>query len=65
MSHDLAAEARVEVSMEVRLDTDAGLWIAIRKIPYGHRRGAKAYRLKDIVEKDGRKTAVIEIIRNK
>lgn len=63
MGKDLATEARVDVSMELRLDTDVGLWVAIRKIPYQHRFGAKAYRLKDVVENNGRRTAVIEIIR--
>lgn len=63
MGSDLATEARVDVSMELRLDTDAGLWVAIRKIPYQHRLGAKAYRLKDAIEHNGRRTAVIEIVR--
>lgn len=60
---DLVTEAQVDVSMELRLDTDAGLWVAIRKIPYQHRLGAKSYRLKNVVENSGRRTAVIEIIR--
>lgn len=65
MSHDLATQAKVTVSSELRLDTDAGLWIAIQKIPFAHRRGARAYRLKEIVEANGQRTAVIEIIREK